>query len=112
MIAVEHLVTLSAVRRTGSIGGAAAELGYTPSAVSQQVKRLERRVGGAVLDRVGRGVVGAHGQHVGPGHGRGRGGVVADPEPLLVGRPAGAVDLDKASPATGPAAAPTQRAGD
>jgi len=57
MIAVEHLVTLSAVRRTGSIGGAAAELGYTPSAVSQQVKRLERRVGGAVLDRVGRGVV-------------------------------------------------------
>ena len=57
MIALEHLVTLSAVRRTGSIGGAAAELGYTPSAVSQQVKRLERRVGGAVLDRVGRGVV-------------------------------------------------------
>lgn len=57
MIAVEHLVTLSAVRRTGSIGGAAAELGYTPSAVSQQVKRLERRVGAAVLDRVGRGVV-------------------------------------------------------
>ncbi|MGL4743713.1 MAG: LysR family transcriptional regulator [Dermatophilaceae bacterium] len=57
MIAVEHLVTLSAVRRTGSIIGAAAELGYTPSAVSQQVKRLERRVGGSVLDRVGRGVV-------------------------------------------------------
>ncbi|MGL5853234.1 MAG: LysR family transcriptional regulator [Phycicoccus sp.] len=57
MIAVEHLVTLSAVRRAGSINGAAAELGYTPSAVSQQVKRLERRIGGAVLDRVGRGVV-------------------------------------------------------
>lgn len=57
MIALEHLATLAAVRRTGSIGGAAAELGYTPSAVSQQVKRLERHVGGAVLDRVGRGVV-------------------------------------------------------
>lgn len=57
MIDVEHLVTLGAVQRTGSIGGAAAELGYTPSAVSQQVKRLERRVGGAVLDRVGRGVM-------------------------------------------------------
>ncbi|MGL5930798.1 MAG: LysR family transcriptional regulator [Dermatophilaceae bacterium] len=57
MIAVEHLVTLAAVRRSGSIHGAAVDLGYTPSAVSQQVKRLERRVGGAVLDRVGRGVV-------------------------------------------------------
>ncbi|MBM6400118.1 LysR family transcriptional regulator [Phycicoccus sonneratiae] len=57
MIDVDHLVTLSAVRRTGSIGGAAADLGYTPSAVSQQVKRLERRVGGAVLERVGRGVM-------------------------------------------------------
>lgn len=57
MIAPEHLATLAAVRRTGSIGAAALELGYTPSAVSQQVKRLERRVGGAVLDRVGRGVV-------------------------------------------------------
>mgnify|MGYP001172803476 CR=1 FL=1 len=57
MIDLDHLVTLSAVRRTGSIGGAAADLGYTPSAVSQQVKRLERRVGGAVLERVGRGVM-------------------------------------------------------
>jgi DNA-binding transcriptional LysR family regulator len=57
MIDLDHLVTLGAVRRTGSIGGAAAELGFTPSAVSQQVKRLERRVGGQVLDRVGRGVM-------------------------------------------------------
>ncbi|MGG5259535.1 LysR family transcriptional regulator [Phycicoccus avicenniae] len=57
MIDLDHLVTLAAVRRTGSIGGAAAELGFTPSAVSQQVKRLERRVGGSVLDRVGRGVM-------------------------------------------------------
>ncbi|MBM6405742.1 LysR family transcriptional regulator [Phycicoccus sp. CSK15P-2] len=57
MIDVDHLVTLSAIRRTGSIGGAASQLGFTPSAVSQQVRRLERRVGGPVLDRVGRGVM-------------------------------------------------------
>lgn len=57
MISLDHLTTLSAVRRTGSIGGAAAELGFTPSAVSQQVKRLEHGVGAAVLERVGRGVV-------------------------------------------------------
>ena len=51
MIAVEHLVTLSlrAPHRVDRRGR--RQLGYTPSAVSQQVKRLERRVGGAVLDR-------------------------------------------------------------
>ena len=32
-------------------------LGYTPSAVSQQVKRLERQVGVPLLERVGRGVM-------------------------------------------------------
>jgi DNA-binding transcriptional LysR family regulator len=36
---------------------AADALGYTPSAVSQQVKRLERQVGVALLERVGRGVM-------------------------------------------------------
>ncbi len=57
MISMDHLSTLAAVRRTGSIAAAATELGYTPSAVSQQVKRLERGVGASVLERVGRGVV-------------------------------------------------------
>ncbi|MGL5819307.1 MAG: LysR family transcriptional regulator [Phycicoccus sp.] len=56
MIAPDHLVTLSAVRRTGSVVRAAAELGYTPSAASQQIERLERHVGAAVLERVGRGI--------------------------------------------------------
>lgn len=57
MIDPDGLVTLAAISRTGSVAGAADELGFTPSAVSQQVKRLERRVGGALLDRVGRGVI-------------------------------------------------------
>ena len=54
LAAVESLV---AVERCGSVGGAAAELGFTPSAVSQQVKRLERQVGATLLERAGRGVV-------------------------------------------------------
>jgi molybdate transport repressor ModE-like protein len=54
LAAVESLV---AVDRCGSVGRAAAQLGYTPSAVSQQVKRLERQVGATLLERAGRGVV-------------------------------------------------------
>ena len=54
LVAVESLV---AVERCGSVVGAAEELGFTPSAVSQQVKRLERQVGVTLLDRAGRGVV-------------------------------------------------------
>lgn len=36
---------------------AAASLGFTPSAISQQIKRLERQAGVSLLERVGRGVV-------------------------------------------------------
>lgn len=54
LVTVEALV---AVDRAGSVHAAAAELGYTPSAVSQQVKRLERDLGARLLDRAGRGVV-------------------------------------------------------
>ena len=38
----------------GSIAKAAAALGYTPSAVSQQLATLEREVGAALLDRTAR----------------------------------------------------------
>lgn len=47
---------LRAVVTSGSVTAAAAHLGYTPSAVSQQVAALERQAGIPLLERVGRGV--------------------------------------------------------
>ncbi|MFH9352055.1 LysR family transcriptional regulator [Kitasatospora sp. NPDC017646] len=47
---------LRAVVDHGSVSAAAAALGYTPSAVSQQVTTLERETGTALLERIGRGV--------------------------------------------------------
>ncbi|MBO1416724.1 LysR family transcriptional regulator [Streptomyces sp. FH025] len=47
---------LCAVVDHGSVSGAATALGYTPSAVSQQVATLERETGTALLERIGRGV--------------------------------------------------------
>lgn len=57
MFDLSRLSFLAAVHRHGSVGAAARELGYTSSAVSQQVGKLEREVGMALLERVGRGVV-------------------------------------------------------
>ena len=57
MIDLAGLSALRAVATEGSVVGAAQALGYTPSAVSQQVKRLERQSGVELLERVGRGVI-------------------------------------------------------
>ncbi|WP_344879216.1 LysR family transcriptional regulator [Allokutzneria multivorans] len=46
-----HLRTLSVVVRTGSFAEAARELGYTPSAVSQQISALERAIGLPLFER-------------------------------------------------------------
>src|SRR5438045_2129277 len=50
---LRHLVALDAVATEGTFGKAALRLGYTQSAVSQQIAALERLVGGPVFDRPG-----------------------------------------------------------
>ncbi|MCT9819517.1 LysR family transcriptional regulator [Microbacterium sp. W1N] len=57
MIDLEAVVALRAVATRGSVAAAADALGFTPSAVSQQIKRLERGTRVALLERAGRGVV-------------------------------------------------------
>ena len=57
MIDLAAVTSLRAVATHGSVVAAADALGFTPSAVSQQVKRLERQTGVPLLERVGRGVM-------------------------------------------------------
>lgn len=54
---LERLRIFLAVSTVGTVAGAARSLGYTPSAVSQQLAVLEREAGVALVERSNRGVV-------------------------------------------------------
>jgi DNA-binding transcriptional LysR family regulator len=56
MLDVHRLRIFRAVVASGSVNAAAANLGYTPSAVSQHVTALQRETGLVLLARSGRGI--------------------------------------------------------
>ena len=57
MIDLGRLRALHAVAQYGSVNRAAEVLGYTPSAVSQQLTKLERETRTTLVERQGRGIV-------------------------------------------------------
>ena len=57
MLDLSRLRALHAVATYGSVGAAATALGYTPSAISQQLAKLERETRTTLLERRGRGIV-------------------------------------------------------
>ena len=56
MLDTRRLLVLREVAAHGSVSGAADALGYTPSAVSQQLGQLERETGRTLIERHGRGI--------------------------------------------------------
>ena len=70
MLDVRRLVLLAKVIDTGSMTAAAEVLNYTPSAVSQQLRRLESEVGQPLLQRHARGITPTEAGAVLAGHTR------------------------------------------
>ena len=56
MLSVPRILLLREVAARGTIAAAAEAVAYTPSAVSQQLAKLESEVGAPLLERHGRGV--------------------------------------------------------
>src|SRR2546423_12030286 len=50
---LRHLIALKAIAEHGTFGRAAKHLGYTQSAISQQIATLERIVGQRLIERPG-----------------------------------------------------------
>jgi len=67
---IKRLQILLAVVEGGSVTAAADELFYTPSGVSQQLRKLEEEVGQPLLQRRARGMVPTDAGHVLAGHAR------------------------------------------
>ncbi|MCD2177425.1 LysR substrate-binding domain-containing protein [Rhizobium sp. C1] len=57
LVHLNGLRAAEAVARLGGLAAAAAELGVSPGAVSQQVTRIEAELGTALFDRTGKGLV-------------------------------------------------------
>ena len=53
-VSLAGLRAIEALATHGSISAAAAAMGYTPSAVSQQISRLERDLRQDLIERQGR----------------------------------------------------------
>lgn len=70
MLDIKRLQILLKVVETGSVTAAADELFYTPSAVSQQLRKLEEEVGQPLLQRRSRGMVPTDAGHVLASHAR------------------------------------------
>lgn len=57
MVDITRLRVFRSVVASGSVQAAATNLGYTSSAVSQQIAQLQRETGLTLFDKVGRGIV-------------------------------------------------------
>ena len=56
LVLLRSLQAFEAVARCGSVGAAAEELGVSPGAISQQLRKIEQALGVALLERRGKGL--------------------------------------------------------